>query len=241
MTDIRLKQHLSLEGVTMDWLLRDAGELDEREELATSARVALGTDSMAAVNEVLPDPDSTDRRGWWGDLDAKEIWDGWPIGCKNWLLSRAKISTVNSVEGETVSRARLYTYDALQPFIDKRIASYMEVFAERTGLERIEVYARIYRGPLAEIDLRYQLLWQEEPVYEGPIIAAVPVINTRIRVPFVGLSYTTTAPLVIYVPMAAAAISNTVVFGSIALKQRHVVSAVTLATGAISLGRPVAT
>ena len=114
MTDVRLKEYASLQGVTMDFLLRDSGALDEREELATAARVALGTDRMANVNEVLPDPDSTDRRGWWGDMDAEDIWGGWPIGCKNWLLTRAKITDAPSVEGSTLQRARQYTQDALQ-------------------------------------------------------------------------------------------------------------------------------
>ena len=162
MTDARLKTYFSLEGVTMDWLMLDTGLLDEREELATAARVALGTDRMADNNEVLPDPDSTDRRGWWGDLDAEEIWGGWPIGCKNWLLTRAKITGEESMEGSTLDRAQRYTQEALRPFIEKRIATQMSVVANRTELQRIEVEAKIYRGPTDEIDLRYQLLWQPE-------------------------------------------------------------------------------
>jgi phage gp46-like protein len=162
MSDLRLKTNFSFEGVTMDFLMRDTGFLDEREELATAARVALGTDKRADVRDVLPDPDSTDRRGWWGDLDAEEIWGGWPIGTKNWLLTRAKITQAPSEEGATVDRARRYTQEALQPFIDKRIATQMSVVATRTELQRIEVEAKIYRGPSNDIDLRYQILWQPE-------------------------------------------------------------------------------
>jgi phage gp46-like protein len=162
MSDLRLKTNFSLEGVTMDFLMRDTGFLDEREELATAARVALGTDRRADDRDILPDPDSTDRRGWWGDLDAEEIWGGWPIGTKNWLLTRAKITQAPAEEGATVDRARRYTQEALQPFIDKRIATQMSVVATRTELQRIEVEAKIYRGPSNEIDLRYQVLWQPE-------------------------------------------------------------------------------
>lgn len=164
MTDLRLKETFSPEGVSMDFLLRDTGLLDEREEMLTAARVALGTDRMADKNDILPDPDSTDRKGWWGDLDAEEIWGGWPIGTKNWLLTRAKITQTPSMEGSTLERARRYTLDSLQPFVDKRIASQTSVIATRTDLDRIEVYAQIFRGPESEIDLRYQLLWQEESV-----------------------------------------------------------------------------
>jgi hypothetical protein len=45
--------------------ITDAGTLDDREELATAGRVALGTDARAGELDTLPDPDSTDRRGWW--------------------------------------------------------------------------------------------------------------------------------------------------------------------------------
>lgn len=164
MTDVRLKEYGSLEGVTMDWLLRDTGLIDEREEFGTSVRVALGTDKMADANDVLPDPDSVDRKGWWGDMDADVIWGGWPIGTKSWLLSRAKITGALSVEGATLARARQYTQDALKPFIDKRMATQVTVAAERTGLERIEVRAILYRGPQVEIDLRYQMLWSDDMV-----------------------------------------------------------------------------
>ena len=189
MVDIRLKENLSIEGPTFDWFLRDTGLLDEREELAPAIRVALGTDSLSDGTEVLPDPDSTDRRGWWGDLDA-DIWGGWPIGCKNWLLSRAKI-TIQSEEGDTLERARRYTLNALQPFLDRKVASQVEVVATRTELERIEVRVAIYRGPLPEIDLLYQLMWEE-----GEAIDPMPstIINKRIRIPYKTLTFTTSAP-----------------------------------------------
>lgn len=193
MTDVRLKEFLTIEGPTMDWFVRDIGLLDDREELATAVRVALGTDSLSGDNDILPDPDSTDRRGWWGDLDAEAIWGGWPIGCKNWLLSRSKITGGPSFEGNTLSRAQQYTVFALQPFVDRHIASQIVVVATRTELERIEVQATIYRGPLPEIDLRYQLLWEEQPFLEsGPVSNSV---NTTVRVPYASLQLTTSIPV----------------------------------------------
>lgn len=209
MTDIRLKQYLSLEAVTMDWLLLDTGALDEREELATAARVALGTDKLADPNDVLPDPDSTDRRGWWGDFEADLIWGGWPIGTKNWLLSRAKITDAFAEEGSTLSRAENYTREALQPFVDKRIATSLDAVATRNDVQTIEVDAKIYRGPLAEIDLRYQQLWQEEPIYEAP-----PQINILIVVPPGVLLLTPYMPLrretILISPPGNVALSGTV-------------------------------
>src|SRR5262252_8160155 len=96
MPDIRLVQNAIFPNapaysVTMDWSLLGDGTLDETQALATAVIVALGTDGLAAISDVLPDPDSVDRAGWWANLDAEEIWDGWDIGCKLWLLKRDKI------------------------------------------------------------------------------------------------------------------------------------------------------
>lgn len=166
MTDIRIKEFSSVEGPTLDWFVRDIGTLDDREELATAVRVALGSNFLASAGNVLPDPDSTDRAGWWGDFQAAEIWDGWNIGCKNWLLTRAKMSDATSVEGSTLERAKQYTMEALQPFIDRLMASAMYVTSRRLNDQTIEVDAVLYRGPREEIALRFQLLWEEPEVVD---------------------------------------------------------------------------
>lgn len=169
MVDIHLRDRVSLAGTFMDWLQTSEG-LSEEEELASAVRVAIGTDALADLNEPLPDLDSEDRRGWWGDIDAEEIWGGWPIGSKNWLLSRAKISDSLSWEGATLVRAKAYNREALQPFIDRRIVSRIDVEAARTGKQQIEVHIAMYRGPRRLIELRYQSLWDEitgEPIPVG--------------------------------------------------------------------------
>jgi phage gp46-like protein len=159
MTDIRVIEVVSLEAMTMDWLLQSDGTLDETNELASAVSVALGSDALSGEEEILPDPDSDDRRGWWADYQAKEIWNGWPIGVKNWLLLRAKINDVPSFEGGTVQRARVYTEQALQPFVDQQICSGFDVTAERMGLDRIYVTVIMYRGPKQNIALKFQILW----------------------------------------------------------------------------------
>ena len=82
MTDIRIVQIATPEVVTLDWLMTPIGEIDTTQELATAVTVALGTDRLALVADELPDPNDNDRRGWWGDLDAEQIHDGWPIGTR---------------------------------------------------------------------------------------------------------------------------------------------------------------
>src|SRR4249919_3839414 len=155
MSDIRLINVTNLEGIWVD-LLYQNGQLAEREALFTAVKVALLTDRAADDGEDLPDPDSSDRRGWWGDTDAETIWDGWQIGCKNWLLLRSKIAPAEAREGSTLARAEAYTRDAVQPFIDKGICSHIDVSAVRIEKERIEVTLVVFRGPLNDIELRFQ-------------------------------------------------------------------------------------
>jgi phage gp46-like protein len=162
MPDIRLVQNTTFPkySVTVDWLLLDDGTLDDTQALATAVIVALGTDRLADPNDFLPDPDSADRRGWWGDFDA-QLWDGWPIGTRLWLLTRDKIVGPAAQQGATEARVREYIIEALQPFVDRRIASRFYVETTRVGRERIDALIRMYRGPEAAIDLRFQILWTD--------------------------------------------------------------------------------
>jgi phage gp46-like protein len=130
-------------------------------DLQSAVIVALGTDALAPPDEELPDPDATDRRGWWGDADADEIWGGWPVGSLLWLLHRAKITGPLSRQGSTLGRAEGWTREAMLPFTQRRIASRIDVLAEQIDTQRIDVGVIIHRGPDPEIELRYSELWEE--------------------------------------------------------------------------------
>lgn len=167
-TDVKIVNHASLAGIWDDWFMNDHGLLDESEVLANVVKVALLTNRRADMAEILPDPDSDDRQGWWADFDAEFVWGGWPIGCRNWLLARAKILGAQTSEGSTVVRAEEYTRNALQPLIDKRICTAIDVVAERVLVQgtspqahRIDVHVTVFRGPRAEIELQFQDLWNE--------------------------------------------------------------------------------
>lgn len=161
MSDIRIINVTNLEGIWADWLLKPDNTLDESEQLANVVKVALLTFALAAPDDILPDPDSSDRCGWWGDLEAEQIWDGWPIGAKLWLLMRAKITPAEASEGSTLARAENYCRAALNPMIEKRLCSRIDVQATRDRLERINVLVRVYRGPTQQIELRFQNFWDE--------------------------------------------------------------------------------
>lgn len=145
--------------VTRAWLLTPVDQRDPHEDLVDCAVIALGTDRLARTDDVLPTPGDTDRRGWWGDLDAAGIRDGWPIGSRLWLLSRVTITGSEARQGSTVARAEDYTRECLQPFVQKGVASRLGVVGERVGVEGIAVNATLYRGDLPAIQLRYATLW----------------------------------------------------------------------------------
>jgi len=162
--DVRLVQNTQWPkySVTLDWKLLDNGMLDDTQALATAICVALGTDALADVTEPLPDPDSTDRAGWWGDYEADIIWNAWPIGCKLWLLRRSAIESIESRRGSTVARVLAYIQMAIQPFVDLKAASRFEASAERVDKQRIDSRIIIYRGPTPAIELLYSVLWDEQ-------------------------------------------------------------------------------
>ena len=147
--------------IELDWLMSPVTIIGEAADLQSAVIVALGTDALASKTEQLPDLDATDRRGWWGDMDAEEIWGAWPVGSKLWLLSRAKITGPLASEGGTVARANSYARDAMRPFITNRIASKVDVDASRTATGRIDVSVVLNRGPDLNIELRYADLWDE--------------------------------------------------------------------------------
>ena len=165
MPDIRLIQSTAFPttrySVGVDWSLLGNGTLDDSQALATAVIVALGTDRLANTDDILPDPDSNDRAGWWGDLDAAELWDGWPIGARLWLLKRSKIVGPEDPEGSTVARVEQYIREAIQPFIDMKVASTFDVEVTRVSIERIDALVVMYRGPKSSVELRFQILWND--------------------------------------------------------------------------------
>lgn len=160
--DVRIVQNNQYPAYTvqLDWQLLDNGSLDETNALATAVAVALGTNGLAGTDDLLPDPDSTNRQGWWGDMDADVIWNGWPIGSKLWLLSRSSILPPESKYGATQTWINTYILNAIQPFVDHKICSSFQILSVRVDKQRIDAIVRLYRGPKSAVDLMYQILWQ---------------------------------------------------------------------------------
>jgi phage gp46-like protein len=160
--DIQLVQITGPEVVTLDWLLSPITGLPaEAAELATAVTVALCSDAVADPSDDLPDPNSTDLRGWWGDWDADVIWGGWPLGSKLWLMTRSSIVGQGARQGATVDRLQSYIQIALQPFVDNKICSSFTVTVTQTTDQQIVAYIVMYRGPKAAVALNFQGVWNE--------------------------------------------------------------------------------
>ena len=132
--------------------------------LARAVLVALNTDRLALPDDQLPNSRDDNRRGWWGDLDAQTIWNGWPIGTRLWLLTRSKIITdQGAAEAPTLQLAQGYISEALQPFVDANICSSFDIalsiLSGPSGNYGIGGTITLYRGPKSAIALEYEDLW----------------------------------------------------------------------------------
>ena len=123
--DIRVAQNIFFPkySVTCDWVLLDDGTLDDSQALASAVIIALGSNALANSDDLLPDPDSDDREGWWGDMDAPLIWDGWPLGSRLWLLRRSALTAPESLRGSTQALVLTYIDECIRPFITAGICS----------------------------------------------------------------------------------------------------------------------
>jgi phage gp46-like protein len=159
----RLVNVVEGDAVSLDLLLDEHGLLDETQAFATALIVTFGTHRRAEPDDVLPDPDAPeDRRGWWGDTEAAEIWDGWPIGWRGWLKRRAKITGPEASEGSLQGWLEAYALEAMEPYVERGMASNVVVSAERIGINRIDLHVTVYRGDKPAIELRYQDLWPDD-------------------------------------------------------------------------------
>lgn len=102
-----------------DWKL-SGPDLLNGEDLMSQVLISLFSDRTARADDVLPDPGSNDRRGWWGDEQ---------LGSRLWLLERAKMdSTV--VGNQVALRAKEYAAEALQWMITDGLVGDFDFAAE---------------------------------------------------------------------------------------------------------------
>lgn len=118
-------------------------------DLARAVEISLFTWKRASADDELP---GTSKFGWWGDTFP--VVQGDQIGSKLWLLMRAKLTT------DTLMKAREYARESLQWLIDDRIATAVDVRAERVGAERLDITVVVYKPDQTELNLRFQNVWE---------------------------------------------------------------------------------
>jgi len=137
-----------------DWLLAGV-TLDSSQALVTAVAAALFTHRTARADDVLPDPTSLDRRGWWGDDESAELRGGWPIGSRLWLISREKQTDA------TRRRAEDYIREALDPFVEIGLIDSYDLTVEWFAHERLGAEIVLDRGPRGSVAVRFERLWDE--------------------------------------------------------------------------------
>ena len=152
MADIRVTwDPIAMSG---DWALGADGDLDGTRELVSAVAVSLFTDRLAEPEDVLWDG-TTDRRGWWGDMDAADLYGGTPIGSRLWLLHREKQTE------DTRQRAEDYIREALAWLIDNQIAVSVDMTVAWFAVGRLGADVVVVRGPRDSVAVRFERLWDE--------------------------------------------------------------------------------
>lgn len=125
------------------------GDLSLEQGIKSAVYISLFTDARVDDDIKLPDPLSTDRRGWWGDL-IPDV-EGDMIGSLLWLEERAK------TEHGILPKIKQYVEDSLQWFIDDGVATDVGVVVERHGIvgnDRMAINVKVIMVDGHEVTLR---------------------------------------------------------------------------------------
>jgi phage gp46-like protein len=118
--------------------------------------MSLYTDQRADVDDPLPDPNSEDRRGWWGD-QISDFEDD-KIGSKLWLLERS------STKETVLTDVKFYIEQALQWMIDDGVAQEIDVTTERwnrkDGSATLAVQIEIKQSSGGVTAIKFDDLWK---------------------------------------------------------------------------------
>jgi len=129
-------------------------DLESDAGLETAVIISLFTDRRAKEDDILPDSNNPDRRGWWGDLVSDIKND--QIGSRLWLLNREK--TLKSV----LIKAKKYAEEALDWLIEDKIAVRVEVNAERlgpVGQDILALLVQVYKPDGTIVPFKYEAQW----------------------------------------------------------------------------------
>lgn len=125
-------------------LLRDDG-------LDTAVLLSLFTDRRASPEQLRPDDDPNDLRGYWGDVVPAA--DSDQTGSLLWLLKREKQTS------ETLARAKQYAEQALAWMLDDKVASAVTVATSYNVPGMMQILVTIMRPTGSKTRYKYDYEW----------------------------------------------------------------------------------
>lgn len=138
-------------------LLLQGGALTMDDGLRSAVLISLFTDARAADDETLPQ-DGGDRRGWWGDtqariagVDAGTAQDRNRIGSLLWLLHRSKITSAVMMQAKEAAEA------ALEWLVRDGVASAVRVVVSASG-HTMQIAVELDR-PTGPTRQRFDFAW----------------------------------------------------------------------------------
>ena len=129
-------------------------DLESDAGLETAVIISLFTDRRAKEDDILPDSNNPDRRGWWGDLVSDIEND--QIGSRLWLLNRQK--TLESV----LIKTKEYAKEALAWLIEDKVVVKIDVTVERlgpVGHDMLALLVQIHKPDRTISPFEYEAQW----------------------------------------------------------------------------------
>jgi len=137
----------------------DVGDLTNENGLETAVIVSLFTNRRAKDDDILPDPTSLDKQGWWGDQASPDVAND-QIGSRIWVyMDRAKTTQ------ETLIQVKQAAEEALQWLIEDKVAVKVEVETERAGSpgnDRLHMLVKIYKSREELVTYEYDFNWASQ-------------------------------------------------------------------------------
>lgn len=129
-------------------------DLGRDDGLETSVIISLFTDRRASAEQIPPEYEQDDLRGYWGDITSVSATD--QTGSLLWLLSREKQLP------QTLSRAEQYCREALAWMIEDMVATKISVAASyySQGVMLLEIDIDRPTGPA--VRYRYNYEWSAQ-------------------------------------------------------------------------------
>ena len=129
-------------------------DLERDDGLETAVIISLFTDRRASAEQIPPEYEQDDLRGYWGDITSVSATD--QTGSLLWLLSREKQLP------QTLSRAEQYCREALAWMIEDVVATKIAVSASyhSQGVMLLEIDIDRPTGPA--VRYRYNYEWSAQ-------------------------------------------------------------------------------